>query len=39
LKSDPTIREGKGMQYYANGTVLEGFFEQNNFVKGRIIDA
>jgi hypothetical protein len=33
------VRDGKGLQYFANGTVLDGFFEQDKFIKGRIIDA
>ena len=39
LKSDNTIREGKGQQQHVNGTVFEGYFFENRFIKGRMIDA
>jgi hypothetical protein len=29
LKADQSIREGKGMQFYLNGTVMEGYFAGN----------
>lgn len=38
LKSDTRVKEGKGIQYFSNGTVLDGYFQKNNFIKGRIID-
>lgn len=37
LKGTET-REGKGMQSFTNGTVLDGWFYQDKFVKGRMID-
>ena len=37
-KSDKTIREGKGQQLHTNGTVFDGYFYENRFIKGRMID-
>jgi hypothetical protein len=39
LKSDTNTRVGKGVQTFANGTVQDGYFLANSFVKGRMIDA
>lgn len=39
LKSDTSVREGKGVQMFTNGTVFEGYFQAGLFVKGRMIDA
>jgi hypothetical protein len=36
---DKTVREGKGLQFFSNGTVQDGYFEANQFIKGRLIDA
>ena len=31
------MRHGKGLQQYTNGTVLDGYFLENRFIKGRMI--
>jgi hypothetical protein len=38
-KSDTNCREGKGLQFFQNGTVFDGYFSNNTFIKGRMIDA
>lgn len=32
------MREGKGIQYFTDGSVVEGYFQADQFVKGRLID-
>ena len=39
LKSNTAVREGKGIQYHANGTVFDGYFQADQFIRGRMIDA
>lgn len=39
LKSNTAVREGKGIQYHANGTVFDGYFQTDQFIKGRMIDS
>ena len=39
LKADLSVREGKGVQSFLNGTVMDGYFASNKFVKGRLIDS
>lgn len=38
LKADPEVREGKGVQYFTNGTVFDGYFKAGQFIKGRMYD-
>ena len=39
LSTDDQCREGKGTQQYLDGTVLDGYWQGNKFIKGRLVTA
>ncbi len=39
VSTDEKCREGKGVQQFTDGTVLDGYWQGNRFIKGRLVTA